>query len=107
MSILAAYEFREVVANALVHRLRDVKVHTKICMFDDRIEIIFPGGLPTGISEQEYLSGRISVLRNPIIANVFYRLKIVEIFGTGILISLAKKGIVTIEGNGRGTKYRL
>ena len=26
---------------------------------------------------------------------------------TGILKSLAKKGIVTIEGNGRGTKYRL
>lgn len=171
--------FREAVANALIHRLWDVAAQIQIFMFDDRIEITSPGGLPSGISEQEYLSGKISVLRNPIIANVFYRLKLVEIFGTGILrivhiydgsirkpafeISenrikivlpviedipvmtekekavyrllsksmpksireitaaadfgktkvtgilkdLAKKEIVAIEGNGRGTKYRL
>ena len=29
-------------------------------MFDDRIEIISPGGLPSGIAEEEYLSGIIS-----------------------------------------------
>ena len=77
--------FREAVANAMVHRLWDVPSHIQISMFDDKIEIVSPGGLPGGISEQEYLSGRISVLRNPIIANICYRLKIVEIFGTGIL----------------------
>ena len=53
-------------------------------MFDDRIEIISPGGLPSGITEEEYLSGKISVLRNRNLANVFYRLGFVEIFGTGI-----------------------
>ena len=53
-------------------------------MFDDRIEIISPGGLPTGITEEEYLSGKLSVLRNRNLANVFYRLGFVEIFGTGI-----------------------
>ena len=53
-------------------------------MFDDRIEIISPGGLPAGITEEEYLSGKISVLRNRNLANVFYRLGFVEIFGTGI-----------------------
>lgn len=77
--------FREAVANAMVHRVWDVPTHIQISMFDDKIEIVSPGGLPGGISEQEYLSGRISVLRNPIIANICYRLKIVEIFGTGIL----------------------
>ena len=53
-------------------------------MFDDRIEIISPGGLPSGITEEEYLSGKLSVLRNRNLANVFYRLGFVEIFGTGI-----------------------
>ena len=53
-------------------------------MFDDRIEIISPGGLPVGITEEEYLSGKLSVLRNRNLANVFYRLGFVEIFGTGI-----------------------
>ena len=53
-------------------------------MFDDRIEIISPGGLPSGITEDEYLSGKLSVLRNRNLANVFYRLWFVEIFGIGI-----------------------
>lgn len=44
-----------------------------------------PGGLPAGISEEEYLNGQISILRNPIIGNVFFRLKYIEKFGTGIM----------------------
>ena len=61
--------FREAIANALIHRVW---------------EIVSPGGLPSGITEDEYLSGKLSVLRNRNLANVFYRLGFVEIFGTGI-----------------------
>ena len=57
----------------------------RVVMFDDRIEIVSPGGLPSGITEKEYLSGKLSVLRNRDLANVFYRLGFVEIFGTGII----------------------
>lgn len=77
--------FRETIANALIHRVWDTNSQIRVLMFEDRIEVISPGGLPGGISEEEYLSGRISVLRNQIIAQVFYRLNIVEVFGTGIL----------------------
>ena len=76
--------FREAIANAIVHRVWDVKAHIRVSMFDDRIEIVSPGGLTDGISEKEYLEGRISVLRNPILANVFHRLNLIEKFGTGI-----------------------
>ncbi len=76
--------FREVIANALIHRVWDVESHIMISMFDDRIEVVSPGGLPHGISEEEYLSGKLSILRNRILANIFYRLKFVEVFGTGI-----------------------
>ena len=76
--------YREVIANALIHRVWDVESQIRVLMFDDRIEIISPGGLPSGITEEEYLSGKISVLRNRNLENVFYRLGFVEIFGTGI-----------------------
>lgn len=76
--------FREAIANALIHRVCDVDSQIRVSMFDDRIDIVSPGGLPSGITEEEYLSGKLSVLRNRNLANVFYRLGFVEIFGTGI-----------------------
>ena len=76
--------FREAIANALIHRVWDVDSQIRVSMFDDRIDIVSPGGLPSGITEEEYLSGKLSVLRNRKLANVFYRLGFVEIFGTGI-----------------------
>lgn len=77
--------FRETIANALIHRTWDVNAQIRVMMFDDRIEITSPGGLPFGLSKEEYLRGNISVLRNPVLGNVFYRLHVVEILGTGIL----------------------
>lgn len=76
--------FREALANALVHRLWDVNSNVKISMFDDRIEISSPGPLLPDISVEEYLNGQISVFRNPIIGNIFFRLNYIEKFGTGI-----------------------
>lgn len=76
--------FREAIANALIHRVWDVDLQIRVSMFDDRIEVVSPGGLPSGITKDEYLSGKLSVLRNRNLANVFYRLGFVEIFGTGI-----------------------
>lgn len=76
--------YREAVANALVHRLWDVSANIQISMDDSGITVTSPGGLPKGISEREYLQERVSILRNPIIGNVFYRLDYIEAFGTGI-----------------------
>lgn len=76
--------FREAVANALIHRRWDVPANIQVAMEPDGITVSSPGGLPSGVTFEEYLGGHISVLRNPIIANVFYRLNYVEIFGTGV-----------------------
>ena len=87
--------FREAVANALVHRMWDIPASIKISMYPDKIEISSPGGLPAGLSEDEYLNGQTSLLRNPIIGNVFFRLKYIEKFGTGIMrINYAYKNIL-------------
>ncbi len=88
--------FREAIANALIHRVWDVESQIRVLMFDDRIEVVSPGGLPPGITEEEYLSGKLSVLRNRNLANVFYRLGFVEIFGTGItrIKQLYEEGLI-------------
>ena len=88
--------FREAIANALIHRVWDVDSQIRVSMFDDRIEIVSPGGLPSGITAEEYLSGKLSVLRNRNLANVFYRLGFVEIFGTGItrIKQLYEEGLI-------------
>ena len=88
--------FREAIANALIHRAWDIESQIRVSMFDDRIEVISPGGLPSGITKEEYLSGKLSVLRNRNLANVFYRLGFVEIFGTGItrIKQLYEEGLI-------------
>ncbi len=76
--------FREAVANALVHRRWDVPASIKISMFENRIEVSSPGSLPEDLSEEAYRAGGPSIARNPVLANVFYRLGYIERFGTGI-----------------------
>lgn len=78
-----AVQHHNVTRNVTRKKLR-VTFRVYLSMFDDHIEVVSPGGLPTGISEEEYLVDTVSVRRNPILANVFYRLGIIEAFGTGI-----------------------
>ena len=84
VEIIPEKAYREAVANAIVHRTWDVSQSIQIGMFKDRVEITSPGGLPSNLSQEEFLRGRVSFLRNPIIAGVFARLGIIEKFGTGI-----------------------
>lgn len=76
--------FREAVINAIVHRVWDVNSHVKISMYPNRIEIASPGSLLTGISKEEYLNGQVSMFRNPKLGSVFFRMRYIEKFGTGI-----------------------
>ena len=74
---------REALINAVVHRdYSSVAVSTKISIFADRIEILSYGGLPNDISLEMALNG-VSACRNPKLANIFYRLKLIEMYGTG------------------------
>jgi len=74
---------REAVVNAVSHRdYFQYGAHTTIEVFDDRIEISNPGGLPKGLPPEEF--GRRAVRRNQIIASLLQRVKLVENMGTGI-----------------------
>lgn len=75
---------REALLNAVVHREYAVSGSIFIKIFPDRVEFISPGGLVNGIELGDIMSGY-SVCRNPALAAVFYRLHLIEAYGTGIL----------------------
>ena len=75
---------REALLNAIVHRDYSFRGSTLISIFEDRIEFVTIGGLVKGITLDDVKLG-VSVLRNQNLANVFYRLRLIEAYGTGIL----------------------
>lgn len=75
---------REALLNAIVHRDYSFSGATLISIFEDRIEFVTIGGLVKGITLDDVKLG-ISVLRNQHLANIFYRLRLIEAYGTGIL----------------------
>lgn len=76
----------EALVNALIHRdyiVLGSEIH--IDMFDDRVEITSPGGMFGGGSIQEYdIYSMRSMRRNPIIADLFHRMKYMERRGSGL-----------------------
>lgn len=76
--------FREALINAIAHRTYDIEACIRVAMWYDKIEIYSVGGLPSQISEDDYLNGHISYLRNPIIGDILNRLGYIERFGTGV-----------------------
>lgn len=86
---------REALLNSLVHRDYSFSASTLISVYDDRIEFVSVGGLPSGIALEDILLG-LSVCRNPKLAAVFYRLNLIEAYGTGmpkILKAYAGSGV--------------
>ncbi len=76
---------QEGLVNALIHRdYLEIGSEVHIDMFDDRLEIYSPGGMYDGSFVQERDVLRIpSKRRNPIIADVFNRLRLMERRGSG------------------------
>ena len=74
---------REALLNSIVHKEYSYSSSTLISVFDDKIEIVTIGGLTKGLNEDDIMLG-VSILRNRNLANIFYRLKLIEAYGTGI-----------------------
>ena len=74
---------REALLNSLVQRDYSFSASTLISVYEDRIEFTSVGGLLSGLELDDLMMG-ISACRNPHLANVFYRLQLIEAYGTGI-----------------------
>ena len=63
------FPLREIIINAQVHRLIDVTTSTKVMVYDDRVEIMSPGG-PYGNQTISKMTNGWSSLRNPSLAKM-------------------------------------
>ena len=74
---------REALLNAIVHRDYSFSGSIFINLYSDRLEIISLGGLVSGLSLEAVMLGA-SQPRNEKLAALFYRMKLIEAYGTGI-----------------------
>lgn len=74
---------REALLNAIVHRDYNYSGSIIVNIFEDRMEYVSIGGLVKGITMADIMHG-VSQSRNMVIANIFYRLELIESYGTGI-----------------------
>ena len=74
---------REALLNLIVHRDYSFSASALISIYEDRIEFVSVGGLVPGMELEDIMVG-LSVCRNQNLANVFYRLKLIEAYGTGM-----------------------
>jgi ATP-dependent DNA helicase RecG len=77
------YALREAFLNALAHRDYSYKGGIIIDVFSNKTEIISLGGIVSGLTLEDISSG-ISETRNPKLANILYRLDLIEAYGTGL-----------------------
>jgi ATP-dependent DNA helicase RecG len=78
-----AIALREAIINAFVHNDYSKEVFPKFEFFDDRIEISSAGGLPEGLSQEEFFEG-FSVPRNKELMRVYKDVDLVEQLGSGV-----------------------
>jgi len=74
---------REAILNAVMHRdYFERGANVQIDIFDDRLTITNIGGLIKPLTKK--ILGTLAIRRNPIIADLFHRIHLVEKMGTGI-----------------------
>jgi ATP-dependent DNA helicase RecG len=79
---------REAIINAFCHRDYRDPDYVQIAIFKDRIEIRSPGGLFGGLTIAKIRKGNVSRRRNPLIADLFRRIQMVEAWGRGMPLIL-------------------
>ena len=86
---------RETLVNALAHRDYTILAPVRVLVFDDRVEVRTPGGLPNTVTVEAMKLGAAHVLRNPAIYTLFSRLGLVTGIGSGVYrtIQMVKKAV--------------
>ncbi|MBT9170049.1 MAG: hypothetical protein DDT18_00387 [Actinobacteria bacterium] len=75
---------REALINAVCHRDYTIPSNTDVRIYDDRLIVWSPGGLPFGITMEDLYKPHSSVLRNKGIGGIFYDMGWIEQWGSGI-----------------------
>ena len=76
---------REAITNAICHRDYSRSGTVQVRIYDDRLEVWSPGGLPPGISLDALYHEHPSHPVNPLLADALYRARVIEHWGTGTI----------------------
>ena len=76
--------------NALTHRDYSKNAPIRICIFDNRVEIVSPGKLPNGLTVENIKRGN-AVVRNNLIVSYSSKLMRYRGFGSGIVRALQEQ----------------
>lgn len=102
---------RELIVNAIVHRIyiNPRAMPVTVALYDDRLEVTSPGGLPHGMTMDMMLSGH-SRSRNKSLALAFRYMNLIEEWGSGIpriQEQLERAGLrpLTIESSGMDLRF--
>jgi ATP-dependent DNA helicase RecG len=79
---------REAIINAFCHRDWRHPDYVQIAIYKNRVEIRNPGGLFDGLTFEEMRRGNVSHRRNPLMADLFRRIDMVEAWGRGMPLIL-------------------
>ena len=74
---------RESLLNSIVHRDYSFSGSNLVNIYENRMEFVSLGGLVSGLELKSIFLG-VSQSRNPNLAAVFYRMRLIESYGTGI-----------------------
>ena len=103
---IAEEVLEEVLQNALVHRdlLRSAPI--RIFIFDNRVEIISPGALAGGLTEQDIRTGK-TFQRNPFMATFATNALHYRGIGSGIVRILAEYPEIEIANDVNGKEFKV
>ena len=97
---------RELLQNALVHRDYLLQAPIRVMIFDNRVEIVSPGGLPKGVSVESIFYGK-TCQRNSLMASFCAKTMEYRGLGTGILRAVKEEqGHIRFE-NEEGSHFRV
>ena len=85
---IAVEALREAIINAFCHRDYYDPDYIQMAIFKDRVEIRNPGSLYDNLTIEDLRKGNVSQRRNPLIADLFRRIEMVEAWGRGMPLIL-------------------
>ena len=97
---------REVLQNALVHRDYLMQAPIRIMIFDNRVEIISPGGLPRGVNVDSIRFGK-TCQRNSLMASFCAKTMDYRGLGTGIMRAIKEEQENIAFLNEDGSQFRV
>ena len=96
----------EIIQNSLVHREYIQKAPIRILIFENRVEVISPGTLPSGMTIDDLKLGN-TIQRNHLIAMFCSKTMQYRGLGTGILRAMREESGIEFENSDRGNQFKV